>query len=94
MDVSEDLLGKTGVLELFRQFKQTNEPQSTDMLTESVSVSSSTVRNRLQELVDANLVAEDADLIDDRPTRVYHLTESGETVAETLQTLDEAISGD
>lgn len=94
MDVSEDLLGKTGVMEIIRQFKKTDDPQSVEMLTDNVSVSSSTVRNRLDELVEADILAEDADLIDDRPTRVYLLTASGQKVADTLQTLDEALSGE
>lgn len=54
------------------------------MLAAEMDVAKGTARNRLDSLIDQGLVAEDADIVDERPQRVFTLTEPGEELATQL----------
>lgn len=85
--ISQDLLVKAGVIDMCIYLHNSDNARSLEMITDEVSVSSSTVRNRARELTEEGIFLEDSELIDDTPTRVYGLTSDGQEVARNLSEL-------
>jgi predicted ArsR family transcriptional regulator len=56
-----------------------------DAVTEEMGLSSSTARERLEDLSEEGLVEQSAEMVDNTPKRVFSLTDEGEQLAENLE---------
>jgi len=82
--IPQSLLTAKGTINALFALADEDNQTTVGLLASQMNVSESTARNRLDQLADLGIVTEDADLIDDRPTRVYEATEDGQHVAELL----------
>ncbi len=97
--IPRDLLLSNGTIDALETLLD-DGARTTDELTDAMDLSDSTVRRRMTELSDVDLVELDAEIRDGHPVRVYRLTDLGydatnrlliligEGVSETVQSDD------
>jgi len=84
--ISEKLLTSKGTIKgIVALSSDEFETHDLDSAMEEMGVARSTTRGRLESLQDAGLVEESAEIVDDAPTRVFSLTETGEELASHLK---------
>lgn len=87
--ISEELLRSKGTISglLLLSSGESSETYDIDTVAESMDMSSSTTRERLELLETSGLVEQGAELVDGRPKRVFSLTDEGEELANHLETI-------
>lgn len=86
--ISRELLTAKGTIQGIVAMNSDNDKTfDLSTITEEMSVASSTTRDRLEDLEEAGLVRQTAEMVDQAPKRVYSLTEDGEEVAENLESI-------
>lgn len=87
--ISEELLRAKGTISglLLLSSGESSETYDIDTVAESMDMSSSTTRERLELLETSGLVEQGAELVDGRPKRVFSLTDEGEELADHLETI-------
>lgn len=91
--ISQKLLTAKGTIEALIALSRT-DTLTTSQLSAEMDVAEGTARERLGELRDVGLVTEDADLHDDRPVRVYAVTNDGEQLANSLASILDGYGAD
>lgn len=81
--ISQSLVTAKGSIEALISLSKDGN-QTSASLSDTMDVSEGTARDRLDSLVDAGLVTEEAELRDERPVRVYEPTDDGENLANSL----------
>lgn len=84
--ISQQLLTAKGSIEALIALTQSGS-LSNATLADEMDVAEGTARSRLTDLADAGLVTEAAELREERPVRVYAVTDSGEQLANSLQSI-------
>lgn len=84
--ISLELLRQTGNAEALITLTE-NDELTVGELAGTMGLHESTVRQRMNDLGDAELVNANAELIDGQPVRVWETTEQGEQLATSLLSL-------
>jgi predicted ArsR family transcriptional regulator len=84
--ITAELLRAKGTVEALMAISDTDS-RSVGQLANEMDLSEGTARERLGDIGDAGLIREEAEIVDDRPQRVYQPTEEGEALAEELRSI-------